>query len=251
MKTAVKWRYPEATERQIGRSLQTAIRDLVVEMRKRTKSIRFDDTSQEIDDAESDFIELAKDLIANLIAALPSIALSMYQFNAREFIRMAKATGGNKNPAVLLLIAYGANANEDWYNDTYSTWESLTVASYQKLFQNVISDWSTTVRNAALTGKSGSQVKSLSEQRFKVYTVWSQNRAAGIAGSWYSALMRQRIADTGVTHYFWRGVMDLREREKHVKWEGKRIPVNSDHVFPGEEYRCRCWPVPDWGSNNK
>ena len=43
-----QWRFPEASERQFSRSIQEAIRELVVLMRKRTKAMKFDATDNEI-----------------------------------------------------------------------------------------------------------------------------------------------------------------------------------------------------------
>jgi len=61
--------------------------------------------------------------------------------------------------------------------------------------------------------------------------------------------MRQRLNDAGVTHYIWRGKLDERERLKHLRWEGKIIGLDTDHVFPGEEYGCRCWAEPYFSTN--
>ena len=61
-------------------------------------------------------------------------------------------------------------------------------------------------------------------------------------------LMRQRLYDSKVTHYFWHGMLDDRERLQHVQWEGKRIALDSEHDFPGEPFGCRCWAIPDWNS---
>ena len=45
------WRYPEASERALSRRLQEATRDLVVEMRDRLDSLKFDATNEEIEEA--------------------------------------------------------------------------------------------------------------------------------------------------------------------------------------------------------
>ena len=99
-----QWRFPEASERQFSRSIQEAIRDLVVLMRKRTKAMKFDATDNEINSAEDEINSLATDLIAGIVSTLPAIALTIYKFNAKQFINVAKSTGGKDNTAVIVFV---------------------------------------------------------------------------------------------------------------------------------------------------
>lgn len=241
-----QWRFPEASERQLRRSLQEAVKELVVFMRSKTRAMKFDATEEEISDAESEIMEYAKMLAYSLIGLLPTLAKAIYTFNSKQFVNVAKSAGGAKEPAVILLIAFGATQSEEWYKRLYDEWETISSHSFDKLFNNIVMDWSDKIRQANFTGKNTAQVNELSESRFVVYKSWASNRAAGIVGSWNSRLMRQRLYDAKVDSYIWRGVMDDRERLKHVLLEGKIISLNSTHVFPGEEYGCRCWAVPNF-----
>lgn len=246
-KSAVKqWRFPESSERQLSRSIREAVRDLVVFMRSKTRAMKFDATDQEITTAEEEIAAYASQLIASLIGLLPSIASLVYKFNSKQFINIARATGGASNPSVIMLIAIGANQSEEWYQRLYGEWHTMSVNSFEKLFTNIMQDWSTNIRQASFTGKKTSQVNEIAEKRFAVYSSWAGNRATGIVGSWNSRLMRQRLEDAGVKSYIWRGIMDERERLKHVLWEGKEIDLDEVHPFPGEEYGCRCWAIPKW-----
>lgn len=241
----VSWAYPEATERDVSRALQTLVRDLVVRMRANTKKLKFDDqVSQAADDNES----YAEELIAGFLASLPSFALAIYKYNTKQFLRVAKKTGGAKNPIVMLLIGSGVNADESWYAVKYHTWREMISKSIRKMVDNILDDWEMQVRNAELQEVEQKRLNDIIERRFKVYKTWAQRRVSGIVGAWNSALMFQRCIDAGVTHYIWRGQLDDREREKHLRWEKKRITLDSDHVFPGEEFGCRCWAQPDWES---
>lgn len=244
--SVVKWRFPESSERQLGRSIREAVRDLVVFMRSKTKSMKFDATDQEISTAEDEILAYAKELALSLIGLLPALAATIYKFNSKQWLNVAKKTGGSKNQAVMLLIIVGANQSENWYRTLYGEWESMSANSFEKLFTNIINDWSSNIRQANFTGKKAAQINEIAEKRFAVYSSWAGNRAAGIVGAWNSRLMKQRLLDAGVSSYIWRGVMDERERLKHVQWEGKEISLNEIHVFPGEEYGCRCWAVPKW-----
>lgn len=241
-----QWRFPEASERDLSRSIKRAVRDLVVFMRSKTRAMKFDATDQEITTAEDEIRELAKNLALSLIGLLPSLAESVYKFNSKQFVNVAKSTGGAANPSVILLIAIGANQGESWYQNLYGEWHTMSADSFDKLFTNIIQDWVANIRQANFTGKNADQVDDIAEKRFAVYSSWAGNRATGIIGSWNSRLMRQRLYDAGVNSYFWHGVMDERERLKHVLLEGKLISLDEIHIFPGEEYGCRCWAIPKW-----
>lgn len=241
-----QWRFPEASERGLSRSIREAVRDLVVFMRRKTHSMKFDATDQEISTAEQEIKDFAKELALSLIGLLPALAATVYKFNAKQFINVAKSTGGAANPTVILLIAVGANQGESWYQKLYGEWHTMSADSFDKLFTNIIQDWSANVRQANFTGKNSEQVNEIAERRFAVYSSWAGNRATGIVGSWNSRLMRQRLYDAGVNSYYWHGMLDERERLKHLRWEGKEIDLNDIHPFPGEEYGCRCWAIPKW-----
>lgn len=241
-----QWRFPEASERGLSRSIREAVRDLVVFMRSKTHSMKFDATDQEISTAEQEIKDFAKELALSLIGLLPALAATVYKFNAKQFINVAKSTGGASNPTVILLIAVGANQGESWYQKLYGEWHTMSADSFDKLFTNIIQDWSASVRQANFTGKNSEQVNEIAERRFAVYSSWAGNRATGIVGSWNSRLMRQRLYDAGVNSYYWHGMLDERERLKHLRWEGKEIDLNDIHPFPGEEYGCRCWAIPKW-----
>lgn len=241
-----QWRFPEASERGLSRSIREAVRDLVVFMRSKTHSMKFDATDQEISTAEQEIKDFAKELALSLIGLLPALAATVYKFNAKQFINVAKSTGGAANPTVILLIAVGANQGESWYQKLYGEWHTMSADSFDKLFTNIIQDWSASVRQANFTGKNSEQVNEIAERRFAVYSSWAGNRATGIVGSWNSRLMRQRLYDAGVNSYYWHGMLDERERLKHLRWEGKEINLNDIHPFPGEEYGCRCWAIPKW-----
>lgn len=241
-----QWRFPEASERGLSRSIREAVRDLVVFMRSKTHSMKFDATDQEISTAEQEIKDFAKELALSLIGLLPALAATVYKFNAKQFINVAKSTGGSANPTVILLIAVGANQGESWYQKLYGEWHTMSADSFDKLFTNIIQDWSASVRQANFTGKNSEQVNEIAERRFAVYSSWAGNRATGIVGSWNSRLMRQRLYDAGVNSYYWHGMLDERERLKHLRWEGKEIDLNDIHPFPGEEYGCRCWAIPKW-----
>ena len=245
-KKIVNWRFPEASERGLARDIKRAVAILVDEMRRKTHTMKFDATDQEINDAQAEIEERANELIRWLIGLLPALAVTIYKFNSKQWVNVAKNSGGKNNPAVILLIATGAVQAEPWYDEALRQWEGMSAEAFKKLFTNIVDDWSGKIRQANFTNKKSAQVNELAEKRFAVYSSWASNRATGIVGSWNSRLMRQRLIDAKVTHYFWHGMLDERERLEHLRWEGKRISLNAIHDFPGEPYGCRCWAIPDF-----
>lgn len=243
---AKKWRFPESSERQLSRSMEKFTGAIVVRMQESLKPIKWDADEDQIDQVERDLLDYAEELIAALFASLPALAYTIYKFNSKQFLKVARSAGGEKNESVMLLALIGSTGSEPWYQYQYKLWEAQTKTSIRKFAANVVTDFSGNLRNSAANGYDRERVYEETNQRYKVYSSWARNRASGIVTTWNSRMMRQRLKDAQVTHYFWRGMMDLREREKHVKWEGKRIPVDSNHIFPGEEYNCRCWAVPDF-----
>lgn len=246
-----QWSYPEASERQLSRSLSTFAGEMAKKARSLTGGMRFDASDEEINDAESELEEYAAVLIAAIVATLPAMALTIYKFNSKQFLNVAKKADGGKNQSVILLGALGANANESWYREKSSQWRGSAEASILKLARDIISDWSQNLRVENVRNKTSQQIDEVLKQRYKVYTGWTVNRSRGIVSTWNSVLMRQRLDDAGVTHYFWHGKLDERERLQHVKWEGKRIEISDDHPFPGEPYGCRCWAVPDFSTSKQ
>ena len=240
------WRYPEASERALARKLEEATRDLVVEMRERLDSMKFDATNEEIEEAESDIEEKALEIFMAVIVALASIGLTMYRFNSRQWLAIAIAAGGKDNPAVMMLKQNGETGAEQWYSETFDKWHGLAISSVRKLANDIVADWSIKVKTENAKGANREKIDSIIEDRYAIYGSWSRNRASGIIGTFNSMLMMQRLKDAKVSHYFWFGMMDDRERESHILLEGKRRPVNGEGIFPGEEYGCRCWAVPDF-----
>ncbi|EKL2214130.1 minor capsid protein [Salmonella enterica] len=211
------------------------------------------DVRNALDELAADITENNADVEAAIAAFMTLVfgfAVSAYKYHTRQFIRMAKQTGGTNNRYVILLIggAYG-NMNEPWFNSKYITWRSLIEASVRKFAYNVLDDWEVQQKLNEL--REQQETKAQIRKRLQKYKSWAKNRAAGFVGSWYSVLMYQRVVDAGVTHYIWRTQQDNRVRPEHAKLNMKRIALIAKHIFPGQEYNCRCYAIPDWRTSNE
>lgn len=246
MRMIPNWRFPEASERELSRSLQEATRDSVIFMRDRLSGMKFDATDEEISRAEEEVESKVLEIFMAVASTLFGIGIAVYRFNSKQWLAIALSSGGKDNPAVLMLDRFGAAGLEPWYGDKLNLWKGTAENSIAKLARDIASDWSRNVRTFAAKESSEKVVDAEINKRYAIYGSWSKNRASGIIGTFNSMLMKQRIKDAGVTHYIWRGKLDERERKSHILLEGVKRALNGAGIFPGEEYNCRCWAVPYW-----
>lgn len=238
---ATRWKYPQIIESQVNRNLSIAVTELISAIKSSAKRLKVD-TAEELEGEDGYLDEVIAALVASFISTIPSIGAAIYRYNSTQFLLLAIKTGGKSNASVLDLEVNGINGDEPWYNDDLNQWIYTTNKSAIKLLNNIKDDFLQT----AATIQSGDYVK-LSE-RYKTYRKRTANIASGIVSSFNSTLMRRRLEDAGVSRYIWHGMLDDRERQSHIVREGVRFKLGGKDIFPGQEYGCRCWSVPDWES---
>lgn len=243
-KVTKAWRFPESSERQLSRSIQEMVDQISERAKQSVRTIKFDAIDDEIQSEENNLEDYAIALLALLFLRIRPIGITIYLFNSRQWLGVAKSAGGGKVPAIMLLDQTGPAQAEPWLPEKLQLWETSTQIALRKLVRSIVDDFSGRVRDMNLRDKKSSDIRKEIDDRSGVWRSWAANRARGIVGTWNSVLMRQRLKDAGVSHYQWRGQLDERERLQHLLWEGKIIEYNSDNVFPGEPYACRCWAQP-------
>lgn len=236
-----RWKYPQTIESQVNRNLSIAVTELISAMRESATRLKVD-TAEELEEEDGYLDGVIAALVASFISTIPAIGAAIYRYNSSQFLVLAIKTGGRSNPSVLNLDVNGINGDELWYNDDLNQWIYTTNKSAIKLLNNIKDDFLQT----AATMQNGDCVN-LSD-RYKVYRKRTANIASGIVSSLNSTLMRRRLEDAGVSRYIWHGMLDERERLTHIKKEGVSFALDGDDFFPGQEYGCRCWAVPDWQS---
>lgn len=236
-----RWKYPQTIESQVNRNLSIAVTELISAMRESATRLKID-TAEELEEEDGYLDGIIAALVASFISTIPAIGAAIYRYNSSQFLVLAIKTGGRSNPSVLDLEVNGINGDEPWYNDDLNQWVYTTNKSVIKLLNNIKDDFLQT----ASTIQNGDYVK-LSD-RYKTYRKRTANIASGIVSSLNSTLMRRRLEDAGVSRYIWHGMLDERERLTHIKKEGVSFALDGDDFFPGQEYGCRCWAVPDWQS---
>ena len=236
-----RWKYPQTIESQVNRNLSIAVTELISAMRESATRLKID-TAEELEEEDGYLDWVIAALVASFISAIPAIGTAIYRYNSSQFLVLAIKTGGRSNPSVLDLEVNGINGDEPWYNDDLNQWVYTTNKSAIKLLNNIKDDFLQT----AATIQNGDYIN-LSD-RYKVYRKRTANIASGIVSSLNSTLMRRRLEDAGVSRYIWHGMLDERERLTHIKKEGVSFELDGYDFFPGQEYGCRCWAVPDWES---
>ena len=236
-----RWKYPQTIESQVNRNLSIAVTELISAMKESATRLKID-TAEELEEEDGYLDGIIAALVASFISTIPAIGAAIYRYNSSQFLILAIKTGGRSNPSVLDLEVNGINGDEPWYDDDLNQWIYTTNKSAIKLLNNIKDDFLQT----AATIQNGDYVN-LSD-RYKVYRKRTANIASGIVSSLNSTLMRRRLDDAGVSRYIWHGMLDERERLTHIKKEGVSFALDGDDFFPGQEYGCRCWAVPDWQS---
>ena len=236
-----RWKYPQTIESQVNRNLSIAVTELISAMKESATRLKID-TAEELEEEDGYLDGIIAALVASFISTIPAIGAAIYRYNSSQFLILAIKTGGRSNPSVLDLEVNGINGDEPWYNDDLNQWIYTTNKSAIKLLNNIKDDFLQT----AATIQNGDYVN-LSD-RYKVYRKRTANIASGIVSSLNSTLMRRRLVDAGVSRYIWHGMLDERERQSHIAREGLSFKLGSADIFPGQEYGCRCWSIPDWES---
>ena len=236
-----RWKYPQTIESQVNRNLSIAVTELISAMKESATRLKID-TAEELEEEDGYLDGIIAALVASFISTIPAIGAAIYRYNSSQFIALAIKTGGRSNPSVLDLEVNGINGNEPWYNYDLNQWIYTTDKSTRKLLNNIKDDFLQT----AATIQNGDYVNI--SDRYKVYRKRTANIASGIVSSLNSTLMRRRLEGAGVSRYIWHGMLDDRERQSHIAREGLSFKLGGNDIFPGQEYGCRCWSVPDWAS---
>jgi SPP1 gp7 family putative phage head morphogenesis protein len=121
------------------------------------------------------------------------------------------------------------------------------VALIQTVPQRFFSEIEQKVMNGVRAGARAGEISEDIQERYGVAESNAKRIANDQVGKFFGELNRVRQTQIGIDGYFWRGMLDNREREEHEDREGERFawddPPEGGH--PGEDINCRCWADPD------
>lgn len=226
--------------------------------------IRYDDWQGDLSGVIDALAALASRLFNPVIQRLPSFFALASQFNDRQWRLIVKGGTGVEIPpsqariigqtsapissGVLGVDAYRA---EPWLADMQANWVAENVRLIKSIPAELLGDMEGIIRRGVMNGSASSIIKDQIVERYGI----TERRAKLIAedqiGKANAALTQQRQKDAGIDGYFWRGVLDKRERKTHVDREGKEYkwdsPPGDGH--PGQAIRCRCYAEPDFSNS--
>lgn len=137
-------------------------------------------------------------------------------------------------------------AFEPWVRFEVEAFTNVNVSYITSLSTDAFAKIEQIVVQGVTKGKLTRDIQKEIQEAFGV----SERRAALIAvdqtNKFNAALNETRQKSVGIEGYFWRGVLDARERPEHRAREGEAFlwtaPPEDGH--PGQPIRCRCYPEP-------
>lgn len=138
--------------------------------------------------------------------------------------------------------------NDPKLGDRLRSWTTENVALISDMPEEMLNQIERRTLAGISAGDRWEEIAADLEDRLGI----AEDRAALIArdqvGKFYGAVQQARQEDLGLTHYFWRGTLDNRERDEHVLREGERFAWDDapEDGHPGEPINCRCTADPDF-----
>lgn len=233
---AKRWLYPAAAAREYEKNLRRLAKAVVSQVETVLRQ------RQDSDDWYTEWnrvlMDLPRQMALPLAQAQLQVGLSadeVSRFNKRQFRDVVRS-------------AYGADLikPDPDLSATLANWTAANTALIKSIPEEYAKKVQHLVQQAAVNGTSQAE---LIKQIRKTYKL-PHDRARLIAndqiGKLNGQLTRMRQQDIGITHYRWRGTLDSRERDSHLRREGKVFawdkPPSGGH--PGSEIRCRCHAEP-------
>ena len=166
-----------------------------------------------------------------------------------------EAMTGADMAAVRTAMSVNVLTPESGLAQELAVWEADNVA----LIQSIPDEYLPQLRNRIVTAvRRGENYTQLAEE-IQASFAMPEWRARLIArdqvGKLNGQLTRIRQNELGITEYYWRGMLDIRERPLHVEREGLECSYDKppSDGNPGEPIQCRCWAEPkiDFGLGAK
>lgn len=241
-----KWTHPYAAERDYTKALVALAEDIERGVKQFVYPVLGDLHQDAVEDepVSSGWVERLRLAFVttsrnfDLSAPIARMHFSLRQanrYNKRQFHRILQA-------------AYGVDVfkEEPWLAETLSQWEAQNIKLIKSIPTQALDRMHGRITAAVRKGTTAKHLRGILQDEFGI----TRRRAKLIAddqiGKLNGQLTRQRQTGIGVESYHWHGVLDRRERDKHVAREGVRFKWDNppSDGNPGEPVRCRCWSSP-------
>ena len=224
--------------------------------------------SDALDEEQTDEGSWADDLAAILVAMLAGL-------RGKRRLEIFVGMAGPATPEEIDVSDYGAQVerfnmrqwqkqierkygeryarSEPWMQGLMRAWELENLKLIRSIPEQYIDRLQGVVTRSITDGLSVTDVKQAIRDQYD----HPLNRAELIAvdqiGKLNARLTQYRQERIGIKGYYWRGVLDDRERQVHVQREGREFKWSSPPFdgHPGQPVRCRCWASPAWPSRDE
>ncbi|MDT8894193.1 minor capsid protein [Halomonas sp. I1] len=265
-----KWAHPEAIEReytktlkQYARRCQRAVNELMMPEVPRLvemAGMRGDALGESEEENEGTWADRLNEILGTVLAALlgrraqqvfegmagPASASDVgvtefgervSRFNLRQFVKLVRRVYGEPY----------SKAEPD-LDKLMRAWELENLKLIRSIPERYVDDLQGVIIRAINEGQSATDLRDTIRATYDKPV----NRAQLIANDQISKLNAQitkyRQQAIGIDEYYWRGVLDWRERAHHRRREREAFkwskPPRDGH--PGQPIHCRCWASPKW-----
>lgn len=176
--------------------------------------------------------------------------VSLIEQVASSFVKNVNRFNRNNIQQQMKVKGIDLVATEPWLKDFLHT----NISNNVGFIQSIHDDYFTRIENIIYNGvKGGTSIKHMREQLMKEVEI-SKSRAQFIAvdqaGTILGQMTARRHQNLGIERFTWDTSGDERVRDTHRELDGKVFSyddpptINGRIVLPGEDYRCRCVPLP-------
>jgi SPP1 gp7 family putative phage head morphogenesis protein len=162
------------------------------------------------------------------------------------------AMSGADIQAVRAAMSVNVLTPESGLAEELAVWEVDNVALIQSIPSEYLPQLQNRIITAVRRGENYTQLAKEIRESYKMPEWRAKLIARDQIGKLNGQLTRIRQEELGISEYFWRGMLDSRERPAHVEREGLEFSYDKppDDGNPGEPIQCRCWAEPkiDFGT---
>ncbi|WP_328717282.1 phage minor head protein [Halomonas elongata] len=265
-----KWAHPEAIEReytktlkQYARRCQRACNELLMPEVPRLvemADMRSDALGESEESDEGTWADRLNEILGTVLAALlgrraqqvfegmagPASASDVgvaefgervSRFNLRQFVKLVRRVYGEPY----------AKAEPD-LDKLMRAWELENLKLIRSIPERYVDDLQGAIIRAINEGQSATDLRDTIRATYDKPVNRAQLIANDQIGKLNGRLTQYRQQAIGIDEYYWRGVLDWRERAHHRRRERKAFkwskPPWDGH--PGQPIHCRCWASPKW-----
>jgi len=144
-------------------------------------------------------------------------------------------------------VAVDPLMNEAGISARVGQFTQQNVALIKTVPQKFFGEIEQSVISGVRAGTRASEISADIQERYGVAESNAKRIANDQVGKFFGELNKARQTNLGIDGYFWRGMLDNRERPEHYEREGTRYAWDDppDGGHPGEDINCRCWSDPD------